>query len=178
MDLALDADAFHFLRKLGLLADLLALARAQPAKVVLHTTAYVARHELNSLSAEIDALEREGVLQIHRVATGTPTFRLFRELQQDYDKGESELGAWIATERPDVILVSCDAEVPRMAKKLKFRALDLGQLAVVLVMDGLLSQPHMEDRLSPWANPHVGLGRPAWWTTLAAALALGHPFVS
>lgn len=173
MDLALDADAFHFLRKLGLLADLLALARAQPAKIVLHTTAYVARHELNSLSAEIDALEREGVLQIHRVATGTPTFRLFRALQQDYDKGESELGAWIATERPDVILVSCDAEVPRMAKKLKFRALDLGQLAVVLVEDGLMSQPDMEDRLRPWENPHVGLGRPAWWTTLAAALAKG-----
>jgi DNA-binding PadR family transcriptional regulator len=175
MDLALDADAFNFLRTLGLLNDLTILAGAKPPKLALYTTWYVAKHELSSLSSEIDQLEKQGLLGIRRVETGTAAFKLFRKLQQDFDKGESELGAWIATSCPNAVLASCDLQVPRMAKQLGFKSLDLGDLAIVLVKDSLVPEATVAQRLRPWANPHVGQGRPNWWTNLDDALKRPHP---
>jgi hypothetical protein len=175
MDLALDADAFNFLRALGLLEELLQLARLASPKLTLHSTRYVAKHELSSLAVEIAQLETEGVLTIWAVKTGTPEFDLFKKLQREYDKGESELSAWVAVVNPAAIVVSCDLQVPKIAKKHKFKALDLGEVAIVLVKDGLVPESVMEQRLLPWANPHVGMGRPSWWTTLRDALKRPHP---
>lgn len=87
--LGLDADAFNFLRSLRLLDDLAALAQPPEPKVALHTTAYVARHELSSLSREIDAMEKSSTLAIWQVRSKTPAFARFRELAKDFDKGET-----------------------------------------------------------------------------------------
>lgn len=128
-----------------------------------------------SISAEVDALERTGALKVWPITTGTAAFKLFRELQRRYDKGESELGAWLASCAPATVLVSCDKAAPKLAKELKITNLDLGQLVVVLVKDGLLPLAVAATRLRAWDNPHTGIGRPAWWTSLEAALAGPHP---
>lgn len=174
--LGLDADAFIFLRKLGLLDDLVALASPPEPRISLHTTGYVAHHELSDLSTVLALMVAGSTLTISQVKTKTRAFALLRELQEaGYDKGESELGAWIATESELTVLVSCDLAVPKMAKGLKIKALDLGRLVVVLVKDGLMAEATAAERLKPWENPHTGIGRPRWWTTLADALAAGHP---
>ena len=173
---ALDSDAFIFLKKLGLLKDLIDLARPPTPRLALHMTSFVARHELSSVLAELETMVKDLTLKIWDVKTKTAAFALFRELKDGgYDKGESELGAWIATESKETILVSCDKAVPRMAKSLKIRSLDIGQLVVVLVKDGLITHEIAEERLSPWSNPHTGIGRPPGWTNLTDAIAKLHP---
>ncbi len=175
MQLVLDADAFNFLRKLGLLDDLIALARLKPPKLTLHTTRYVARFELQSLQSLVEELEKDGTLKVAQLAASSPAFKLFRELLERYDKGESELAAWAAKNAPTAIIVSCDKAVPKLGKELHLQTLDIGELVVVLVKDGLLSEATAVERLRPWENPHTGIGRPTWWKSLKEALAGPHP---
>src|SRR5687768_5180341 len=122
LHLGFDSDAFNFSRSLGLLDDLVALARPE-AKLGLHLTGFVARHELTSLGLLIQDLQTAHLLTVWPISTKTNTFELWRKLQDRYDKGESELGAWIATTAPaGTILVSCDKEVPKLSKELKIRS--------------------------------------------------------
>lgn len=171
-EFALDADAFNFLRALGLLDKLVELARE--TRICLHLTGFVARHELTALGPTIEAMENEKVLTVHSVKTKSPAYKLYRELQEDWDKGESETVAWLATDAPEgVIFVSCDVEVPTLCKKHKIRSVDIGELAVLLVTEGLLAQAIVNDLLIPWENQHAQMGRPKEWKSLAVALKKG-----
>jgi hypothetical protein len=78
-------------------------------------TEYVARHELNSIAAEIERLESQGAVEIKAIPRRDATFRGL--IKQGVHKGEAEAIAWILSVRKDLrpLFVSRDERAVRTA---------------------------------------------------------------
>jgi predicted nucleic acid-binding protein len=143
-DLLIDADAFRFLRALGLLDEVFSALR--PDRRVL-LTEYIARHELSVLSRDLDRLVSEGFVQVERVGIKTPAGRRYREFQREADKGEAEAIAWAldapSPSRP--VFVSRDAGARRFAAAQGVASTDVMGVVVEAVLTGRLLRTRAEE---------------------------------
>jgi predicted nucleic acid-binding protein len=163
VNLLLDADAFICLRK----RSLLELLRAAPG-VSLVSTQYIARHELNPLQREIAQLEKCGILTVPAVAVRTPAHGVFRALQKEgADKGEAEAIAWATSECPVDItaFVTLDKGARKLSEAKGLAAVDVFDLAVLLVQGEVLKIDDVRAKLSTWDDRADSFGRPADYTT-------------
>lgn len=169
MRLLLDADATIALRKLSLWTLILA------SEVELVMTEHIARHELSSLSQELTELETRRRIEVHRILTkpvDNEANVLRKELHRaGADKGEAEAIAWAATlggEKP--IFVSVDARARVYASEQNLDAADLGDLAALLILERVLDQEDVEDKVRVWDDSTQQQGRPKDWKGLSISL--------
>ena len=168
MRLLLDADAVLAMSKLSLWELLLA------AEVELFLTGYVACHELSTLwSARLEPLVHSGRIRVEDVIAKTPAYSRRRELQKaGADKGEAEAVAWATgiplEKRPT--FVSCDARARELAASVGVEAIDLGDLAALLIVEERATETEVTAKIATWDDTKQQQGRPARWTTVAASL--------
>lgn len=159
-DVLLDADAFRFLRGLGLLDEVLTALRRE-CDVVM--TGYVARHELSALAADLARLEAAGLLRVESVLARSAAGRRYRDFQREADKGEAEAIAWAleraAEERP--LFVSRDAGARRFAGEQRVPHTDVFGVIVEAVLLGGLSRERAASAVEVWDDKTQQLGRPA-----------------
>ena len=132
-------------------------------------TQFVARHELAPLRDLLKSLEDERRLVIHAVSRGTEAFRLYERLQRDgTHKGEAEAIAWAVHQEsgPTRLFVSLDRRARQQAERHKLAALDLLDLAVYLVEEGIASFEEIRSRLSVWEEQPHAFDCPADFTSL------------
>jgi predicted nucleic acid-binding protein len=177
----IDADAFLHLRSLRLAGGrpLLALVtQALPTgdsePVVL--TEYIARHELSTITPEIDALVLARVIRIEAITMATPAYRTYRDLKREVHKGEAEALAWAVHQNPKPLFVSCDRGALDAAARHRVPRTDLMGFIVECVQSGLVTRELAADALTPWNDPEQERGRPrdygGFSTTYAQRLAL------
>lgn len=169
-DLLIDADAFRFLRGLGLLDEVFAALRPDRCLVI---TEYVARHELSTLAGEVERLERAGYLVVERVGVRSPAGRRYKEFQREADKGEAEAVAW-ALEAPAAsraVFVSRDEGARRFAAAQRVPNTDVMGVVVEAVLAGRLSRERAQAALTVWDDKNQQLGRPADYAGFDATFA-------
>jgi len=161
--LLLDADAFLCLRSNSLLDLLLA------AKVPLVMTGYVARHELASLQASIQEMERRSSLKVEDVRAKTPEFIRYRQfLREGAHKGEAESVAWAVektTRDTRPVFVSLDGGARKLAASNGMVSLDVFDLMVLAVREGLCTAEEVRTRLAAWDDDPHGFCRPPDFTS-------------
>lgn len=162
MNLLIDADAFICMRKWSLLELV-----ASTDSVSMWMTAYVARHELNSLQSDIQAIERKGRLIVVPVGSRSPAGQTFRELKAEVDKGEAESIAWATTDCAEKIdaFVSNDRRARAAARKRKLRAVDFFDMAVLLVHLDKICLADVRAKLVAWDDLANAFCRPKDYTT-------------
>ncbi len=163
-DCLLDADAFLCIRKLGLLA---LHTRRAVADFRFVMTGFIARNELNDVSAEIDDLLDREWLRIESIPARktTPTGKLYWDLQRGKSrihKGEAEAIVWaylVAQTSP--IFISNDSAARRMAKTLGVRCGDVFDFVVLAVEHKVITVAEAKQCLEPWDDKHQVLCRPS-----------------
>lgn len=160
----LDSDAFLCVRKLSILET---ICRTGGRRYVLME--YAARHELNSVSSQIDDLVARSGFTLARVVVRTEAYTAFRDLQRGgVDKGEAEAIAWAMHHDPTAIFVSNDVAARRLAHARKLRAEDVLGLAVLLVQDGA-AEDEVLNKLRVWEDPGQQLCKPRGFVSLEIA---------
>lgn len=170
-DVLLDADAFRFLRGLGLLDEVLVALRADRAVVM---TEYVARHELSALAGDVARLEAAGQVTVERVLARSAAGRRYREFQRVADKGEAESIAW-ALERPPrsrPLFISRDAGARRFAAEQRVPHTDVFGVMVEAVLAGRLTRDRAASAVEVWEDKTQQLGRPADYETFDRTFAV------
>ena len=169
-DVLIDADAFRFLRGLGLL-DEVALALRKDRGGFM--TEYVARHELSALAPDVARLEAAGALTVAAVAVRTPAGQRYRDFKRVADKGEAEAIAW-ALERPPPsrpLFVSRDAGARRFAGEQRVPHTDVLGVLVEVVLGGHVTRERVERAVAVWDDKSQQLGRPADYVGFDATFA-------
>ena len=178
LHLLIDADAFNALRSLGLLEDLMGLARQGAIRLSL--TEYIARFELNDLQGLLQKLQSEQVVKIIPVPLSSEAGRYYRQLRKQpprtrsgksVHKGEQEAVAWAHKEAPEVLFISCDAGARDLAEEHGVRSGDVLSLVCELLEAGHLRREVAEQRLAPWEGRHSGQCVPKGYAGLEDALA-------
>lgn len=160
----IDSDAFLCVRRLSLLDT---ICRAEGQRFVVME--YAARHELSSVSAQIDDLAARGILTLARVLARTEAFTVFRALlRSGVDKGEAEAIAWAMHADPSAIFVSNDAAARRHAIANRVQADDVLGLAVSLVRAGA-AEDEVLGKLRIWEDPGQQLCKPRGFVSLDVA---------
>lgn len=168
----LDADAVLCLHSLQLLERVVPLL-ASVRRVVL--TEYVARRELNALSARIGALLDAGHVSIEPLMKGTPAATRYRELQRSHDKGESECVAWALEVEPRPLFVTRDQGATRLAEAHGVPVTDVMGAVVEACETAGLSRDVARSALALWDDKEQQRCRPSPYhgfdATYAARLA-------
>lgn len=167
-----DTSAFLCAKKLGLL-DL--LVRTGAPEVSLCMTEYVARHELSTVSTDIDALRDSGLLDIHSVpARGSPASQNLWKLRREprVHKGEAEAIAWAMSlpknERP--LFISDDDDARKGSARNRVPAGDLMDLAAEMLLAGITERAELRRLLSVWDDRSQELCRPRDWSGFDSTL--------
>jgi predicted nucleic acid-binding protein len=158
-DVLFDADAFLCIRKLSFLRSLAA------RKGSWLMTGYIARHELSTVAAEVDAFCQTERLRIHEIPAKDARYRELR--QQGHDKGEAEAIAW-ATQLPRdqrPLFISLDKRARDGAEENGIPAGDILDLMVEAVECGEVSIGEVRDKASIWDDKRQAQGRPHDYTT-------------
>lgn len=152
----IDADAVNCLRSFGLLGDVERFIAANPRSTQpLLCVGYVARHELNPISSEIERLERTGVLKVVDVLARSPASEERRALLRRHpgiDKGEAEAIAWLRATSSELPFVSCDREARRIASDERLIAWDALDLVHEWIAGGVLPLETARTRLAAWSD--------------------------
>lgn len=137
-------------------------------------TSFIASHELNTISGELDQLEHDGLVVRVAVEVRSEAGRTWRSLVKSrVHKGEAEAIAW-CLERPSVerpTFASLDAGARKAALAAGVAATDLMGFVVELVEEGRLPREEAEQVLSVWDDKSQQRGRPADYTTFAETYA-------
>jgi predicted nucleic acid-binding protein len=170
----IDADAVNCLRSFGLLHDLeqFIVANSIATKPLL-SVGYVARHELNQISNEIERLEKVGVLGVVDVLARSPASVARRALLQRHpgvDKGEAEAIAWLLTNARELPFVSCDVEARRIALVERLTAWDTLDLVHEWIVGGVLSLETARTKLAAWSDNPGARWRPRGFEGVEATL--------
>lgn len=160
----IDADAVNCLRSFGLLGDIECFVAANSsATEPLLCVGYVARHELNPISSEIERLEKLGVMRVVDVLARSPASDERRALLRRHpgiDKGEAEAIAWLLTAAPDLPFVSCDREARHIASHERLLAWDALDLVHEWIAGGVLPLETARTRLAAWSDNPGARWRP------------------
>ncbi len=159
-DVLVDADAFRFLRGLGLL-DAVFDALSRESKIWIGE--YVARHELNLLFEVLEVHRAAGRIDFVAVAARTSAFQKFRAWQKEgFDKGEAEAIAW-ASEVPHErrpLFVTRDSKARQLAQREGVLHTDVMGIVVEAVCRGHLELDRAREALSAWDDPRQQQGKP------------------
>jgi predicted nucleic acid-binding protein len=154
-----DADAFLCIRKLSFLRS---VGEGQQPWLM---TGYVARHELSTVAAAIDALCLSGRLLIHELPARDPRFRALK--QKGHDKGEAEAIAWAMhlprEDRP--LFVSIDKRAREGARENGVPSGDIMDWIVEVVGCGAIAIEAAREKASIWDDKRQVQGRPHDYTT-------------
>lgn len=157
----IDSDAFHAMRKLGLLSELCRGLGADRPLIMVGQAAYV---ELNPLQAEIASLKAQGFLIVHEVIARSGAGQRAKELRRSgVDKGEAEAIAWATqntrrNERP--LFVTLDSAARKHAEANRLIALDLMDAIVDWIEEGILDRGTVARLTVVWDDRTQEIGRP------------------
>jgi predicted nucleic acid-binding protein len=136
----------------------------------LVVTEYAARHELNSIATEIEALEGKGAVTVKAVERRDPVFRGL--IKAGVHKGEAEAMAWGLSQgkalRP--LFVSRDEGAIHAARARGLPATDVMGLIVEAIVSGAMSQEQARSALVVWGDPEQELCRPRDYAGFDATL--------
>ena len=124
-------------------------------------TEFAAKHELNSIQAEIESLDSKGAVEIKAIARRDPTFRDL--IKKGVHKGEAEAIAWILSQRKALrpLFVSRDGGAIRAARTRGVAATDVLGLVVEAIDSGIISKEQARSALVIWDDRSQQICRPA-----------------